>query len=239
MDTVRINLLSGPRNISTALMYSFSQRKDCKVYDEPLYAHYLSNSNAREYHPGAEETLLSLENDGNKVVKMMQNANDKPVIFFKNMSHHLLQLDRTFMKGMVNVILTRDPKEMLLSFAKVIPNPTMADVGYALHLDLLKSLRGMGAKVMVLNARKVLEDPEQTLRKLCVEIGVPFDVDMLQWPKGPIPEDGIWARYWYKGVHDSTKFKPYIKKTEPFPTRLSELLKECNNHYSRLLKECI
>ena len=35
-----INLFvwSGPRNISTALMRSFENRKDTKVYDEPFYA---------------------------------------------------------------------------------------------------------------------------------------------------------------------------------------------------------
>ena len=47
-DIKRICLWSGPRNISTALMYSFAQRDDTAVYDEPLYAHYLSKTSARE-----------------------------------------------------------------------------------------------------------------------------------------------------------------------------------------------
>ena len=67
--TTRICLWSGPRNISTALMYSFAQRSDCKVFDEPLYAHYLSKSAARHYHPGAEEVIATMENDGEKVVQ--------------------------------------------------------------------------------------------------------------------------------------------------------------------------
>jgi len=40
--TTRICLWSGPRNVSTALMYSFRQRTDTSVVDEPLYAHYLA-----------------------------------------------------------------------------------------------------------------------------------------------------------------------------------------------------
>ena len=42
-----INLFvwSGPRNISTALMRSFENRKDTKVYDEPFYAYYLKKTN--------------------------------------------------------------------------------------------------------------------------------------------------------------------------------------------------
>ena len=71
-NTKRIALWSGPRNISTTLMYSFAQRKDCKVFDEPLYAHYLSHTNAHEFHPSADEVLLSQENDGTKVLAEMQ-----------------------------------------------------------------------------------------------------------------------------------------------------------------------
>ena len=58
-DPIRLCVWSGPRNISTALMYSFAQRADTTVYDEPLYAHYLVNSDAKDYHPGAEEIIAN------------------------------------------------------------------------------------------------------------------------------------------------------------------------------------
>ena len=45
-----INLISGPRNLSTALKYSFAQRPDTKVIDEPIYAHYLLSTGIS--HPG-------------------------------------------------------------------------------------------------------------------------------------------------------------------------------------------
>ena len=75
MDNIkRICLWSGPRNISTALMYSFAQRKDTKVFDEPLYAYYLKHHpDANSYHPGAEEIMNTMESDGEKVVEMMLN----------------------------------------------------------------------------------------------------------------------------------------------------------------------
>ena len=133
----RISVWSGPRNISTALMYSFAQRQDTQVFDEPLYGYYLKHSKANAYHPGAEDILNTMETDGRKVVEMMLTTSEKPVLFFKNMTHHILTLDCSFMKGITNVILTRDPKEMLPSFDKVISNPSMDDVGYKLHLDLI------------------------------------------------------------------------------------------------------
>ena len=66
----RICLWSGPRNISTALMYSFAQRSDTLVYDEPLYAYYLKNSNAKKYHPGTKEILRSKRNKSKDLKKM-------------------------------------------------------------------------------------------------------------------------------------------------------------------------
>jgi ABC-type nitrate/sulfonate/bicarbonate transport system ATPase subunit len=51
-----IHLISGPRNISTALMYSFAQRSDTLVSDEPFYALYLST--VQVDHPGKAEVLI-------------------------------------------------------------------------------------------------------------------------------------------------------------------------------------
>lgn len=236
----RISLWSGPRNISTALMYAFAQRKDTKVFDEPLYAFYLNNSDAMAYHPGADDIMASMESDGNKVVNMMLNYSEKPVLFLKNMTHHLLpSLDKGFMKSMVNVILTRDPVEMLPSFAEVIKNPSMQDVGYKMHLDIVEQLQEMGLPVIVVDSKSVLLNPEKQLQKLCDAIGIPFENTMLQWQKGSINEDGVWAKYWYKSIHDSNSFMPFKPKTKPFPEELKPLLAECQPFYEKLCKIAI
>jgi hypothetical protein len=56
---MRIHLISGPRNISTALMYSFAQRADMSVVDEPFYGYFLKVSG--RVHPGGEEVLQVME----------------------------------------------------------------------------------------------------------------------------------------------------------------------------------
>lgn len=236
MDNIkRICLWSGPRNISTALMYSFAQRNDTSVFDEPLYAHYLKNTKANEFHPGAEDVLLSQENDGSKVVKMMTTNIDNKVLFFKNMTHHLLDLDKTFMKDVINVFLTRDPFEMLPSFAKVIENPTLNDVGYAMHIELLEYLNKQDIKPIVIDSKDILLNPEKALTKLCEKAGISFDKKMLTWEAGARPEDGSWAKYWYDSVHKSTGFMEYKPKSDPFPESLNPLLKECLPYYNRLV----
>jgi len=235
----RICLWSGPRNISTALMYSFAQRQDTLVFDEPLYAYYLKNTNAKEYHPGADDILASMENDGTKVINMMLTENKKQILFFKHMTKHLLNLNIEFMKDMVNVILTRDPKEMLPSFAKVIPNPTMEDVGYEKHIELMTYFDVNAIKYVVLDSKKVLLHPEKVLMQLCKLLNIPFKSNMLHWKAQQRSEDGIWAKYWYDNIHKSTGFIEYKAKNEPFPKHLKPLLKDCIPHYNKLLEHAI
>ena len=240
MDAIkRISLWSGPRNISTALMYSFAQRTDTNVYDEPLYAYYLSNSHAANYHPAAVDIKSTMEQSGEKVVENMLTDTSKPVLFFKNMTHHLLNLDRVFMKEMVNVILTRDPREMLPSFAKVIPNPTMEDVGYKMHIDLIDYFEDQNIEYVVLDAKKVLLNPESVLRQLCDIIKIPFNDCMLKWQPQQRPEDGVWAKYWYANVHKSSGFMAYEPKIEAFPKLLEPLLNQCLPYYEKLQKKAL
>lgn len=50
-----INLIATPRSLSTSLMYSFAQRSDTTVIDEPLFGVFLRQSDA--YRPSREETM--------------------------------------------------------------------------------------------------------------------------------------------------------------------------------------
>lgn len=234
-DSVRICLWSGPRNISTALMYSFAQRSDTKVFDEPFYAHYLSKTEARHYHPGSEEIISTMETDGEAVVcDLILGDHSAPVLFFKQMTHHLIELDLGFLDTTVNIILTRDPRDMLPSYVKQVDQPVLKDVGYAQHVALLEYLRTRGQNPPVLDSRETLLNPRHVLTQLCDRIGIPFQESMLTWPAGPRPEDGIWAKYWYQNVHRSEGFQPYKKKGDPFPERLQSLLQECLPFYDRL-----
>lgn len=233
----RIFLWSGPRNISTTLMYSFAQRGDTIVFDEPLYAYYLSNTVARKYHPDAELIINSMENNGEKVIDIMTGYHKASVVFFKNMTHHLLNLNKDFLSQGLNIILTRDPKEMLPSFHKVIPNPTLKDVGYQEHLDLIDQFERRNAKYIVMDSKMILENPSSELNRLCHYADIPFTDEMLSWKSGARREDGLWAKHWYKNIHRSTGFLEYRQKTENFPNQLLPLLKECIPRYNRIIEK--
>jgi hypothetical protein len=232
----RICLWSGPRNVSTAMMYSFAQRKDTVVYDEPFYGYYLHESKAKTYHPGAEEIMKTLPVDYSKVVDLIMGKHEKRVVFFKNMTHHLLDDDISFTKCTKNIILVRNPVDMLPSFDKVISNPSLNDVGYKSSLELLNRFKQNKSHVVVLDSKNLLMNPQQILIELCESLEINFETSMLQWEKGPIEEDGVWAKYWYRNVHQSKGFKPYPKTKSNFPIHLNQLLDQCVPYYNELMK---
>ncbi len=235
---LKLSVWSGPRNVSTALMYSFRERSDTLVVDEPLYGHYLALTRAN--HPGVEEVLAAMDPDGERVVReTILGPCERPVHFFKNMAHHLTGLDRGFLGEIRNVLLVRDPREMLPSLARRIPTPTLRDTGLAEQVEILDAMLERDEAPVVLDARELLLDPPGVLRRTCELLGLPFEGAMLSWPAGPKPEDGVWAKHWYENVHASTGFEPYRPKSGPFPARLEPLLEECLPLYERLRRYAI
>src|SRR5688572_15064944 len=194
-----INLISSPRNISTALMYSFAQRNDTVVLDEPFYAFYLLTSGAN--HPGRDEVLQSQSNSEEAVKKEIFSIRNKEVVFIKNMSHHLEVMDESFVDDVVNVFFIRDPRQIIASYAQVIDKPIMRDIGVEYQFNLWRKLVNRKQDPIVLDAGNLLNGPRTVLERLCERIGIPFEESMMKWPAGPKPYDGVWAPHWYSNVH--------------------------------------
>jgi len=234
-----ICLWSGPRNVSTALMYSFAQRDDIVVVDEPLYGHYLRVSGAD--HPGREEVLAAMNCDGDAVMRELidKQARQQSLRFFlKHMAHHLLDIDLAFLRKTCNIFLVRDPQEMLPSLAIQLPHAQLSDTGLQQQWQLYSDLCSSGERPAILDSRELLLDPAGVLRQLCEHIGHEFSADMLHWPAVPRPEDGVWAPHWYHAVHQSTGFAEYTRKLD-FPEHLEPLLAECKPWYDRLFEQSI
>jgi hypothetical protein len=231
-----ICLWASPRNISTALMYSFAQRLDVKVMDEPFYAYYLTHVNSSVYHPGKNEILNSQSSDFKKILSYINSDCTQEFLFIKNMTHHLKGSSLSFASNWINIILTRNPKKSLTSFSKVVKNPTQDDVGYKLQYEAALRFNEMGANFYILNSDDLLNNPKKELKKLCHFSSLSFQDNMLKWSKGGINEDGVWARYWYENAHNSTGFKKVKMEREiKIDRSLSVLEKECNYYYQKLI----
>ena len=232
---------SGPRNISTALMRSWESRSDTFVIDEPFYAHYLSVTNVD--HPGRDEIVQNGETDQSVVSKgLISDINDSCSIYFqKHMTHHMIpSVGREWMKDVVNCFLIRDPKDMILSYAKVNSNLSMHLLGLEEQYELFEYVTKINGRAPpVIDSKDILLDPREKLRLLCEKIGVVFSEEMLSWSKGVRDTDGIWAKYWYENVINSTGFNTYTEKNEVIRDEYLQLYEDCLKIYEKLSKHKI
>jgi len=222
---MRIAMWSGPRNLSTAMMYSFGNRFDCAVVDEPFYASYLAKTGLD--HPMREEILDSQPQDPVEVAAYLTRAKpaDKPHFYQKHMTQHMIDgVPRDWMRGVTNVFLIRHPARVIASYAAKRENPTLEDIGFVQQLELFELVQSWGQTPVVIDSHDVRDNPHATLEGLCGAIGLPFSPEMLNWPKGGHKDDGIWAAHWYGAVWNSDGFAAPEGSLPELPDSLQPVL---------------
>lgn len=210
---------SGPRNLSTAMMRSWENRPDTTVLDEPLYAAYLAETGSD--HPGADEIIAAgPARRADAIARCLAPLPDGiDISYQKHMAHHLRpgdlrnDDDSTWIDGLRNCLLLRDPRRVLASYTKVRETVTLTDIGIPQQLALADRCE------LVIDSADFLTDPAGYLREICRRLEVPLDDEllaaMLTWPAGPRDTDGVWARHWYASVEESTGFGSPPADEEP------------------------
>lgn len=205
---MKIAMWSGPRNLSTALMYAFAGRPDCTVWDEPFYAAYLAATGID--HPMRDIVIAAGLADPAEVAARCigPNPDGRPLWYQKHMTLHMIpSFDRGFLRDLTNAFLIRHPARVVDSYSRKRESPTLADLGFLQQAELFDQVADMtGAAPPVISAEAIRQDPRAALTRLCGALGIPFSDAMLNWPSGPKPYDGAWAPHWYNAVHASTGF---------------------------------
>ena len=223
---------SGPRNLSTALMRSFENREDTKVWDEPFYAYYLKET--KKNHPLANEIINKYETNLEKIIDLVTEENDF-IYFQKHMSHHIIKkIPINWIAKGINCFLIRHPKEVLLSYIQKNDLIDSNDLGYPAQLRLFNYIKTSNKKILVIDAKDLSEKPEIILKKICKKINIPFSEKMLNWPKGRRDSDGIWEKIWYKNVKSSTSFNKILNKEYEIPKKYNHIYNECLSIYDQL-----
>ena len=237
MNTVRIAMWSGPRNISTAMMRSFENRPDCAVVDEPFYAAYLAETGLE--HPMRDEVLVSQARDWRTVAKGLAEDEPAPVFYQKHMTHHMLpEFGLDWMGACRNAFLIRDPAAVLASYVQKRAEVTLEDIGVVRQHELFeREADRLGNAPPVVEGADVLADPRGTFGALCAALEIPFRDEMLSWPAGPRDSDGVWAPAWYEAVERSTGFAaPERKTAAPLTDDLRRIADQARPHYEALAR---
>jgi hypothetical protein len=238
---VRVAMWSGPRNISTAMMRSFENRRDCVVWDEPYYAAYLARTGLD--HPMREEIVAAGITDPAEVARRLLDVPaepDKPnasVFYQKHMTHHMLDgFGRDWIDRVANAFLIREPERVLASYDQKREGATLADIGFPFQLEIFERVADrLGKAPPVLLSNDVLADPRGMLGALCAAVSIPFDERMLAWPAGPRASDGVWASHWYNAVWQSTGFAGPDRKQVALSPALARVADAARPYFERLL----
>ena len=200
----RIATWSGPRNLSTAMMYAFGAREDCDVVDEPFYAAYLAETGLD--HPMRDAVLASQPHDPAQVVANLSVPRENH-LYIKLMTQHMTGfVPLGWLADVAHVFLIRHPARVVASYGAKRDGVTAADLGFHRQRELLDHVRAAGLRVTITDSADIRRDPETELRRICAEIDVPWRPEMLCWPTGGHRSDGVWAPHWYGAVHRSTGF---------------------------------
>jgi hypothetical protein len=234
----RIAMWSGPRNLSTAMMYAFAARGDCAVWDEPFYAAYLDATGID--HPMRDEIIAAHEADPDRVAAACKGPipGGKALHYQKHMTMHMIAgFDRRWMRACRNVFLIRHPARVVASYARKREGATADDIGFVHQAELFDEVADWsGAPPLVIDSDAIRADPEGMLRRLCTALGISFTRRMLSWPAGGNPADGVWAPHWYGAVHRSTGFEGAEGPLPALGGAYADLAAEALPHYRRLAR---
>ena len=233
---MKLAMWSGPRNLSTAMMYAFAARTDCAVWDEPFYAAYLHATGLP--HPMRDQILSAGMRDTNTVIAKCTGPapQSKSVFYQKHMTQHMIPgFDRSWITQCTNVFLIRHPARVIASYAAKRENPTLDDIGFRQQAELFDRVcQHQGTPPPVLDSFDIRMNPEGQLQKLCQRIDLPYQSQMLHWRKGGHPDDGVWAAHWYGAVWQSTGFAAPESDLPEVDDQLRTVLEQALPYYEKM-----
>lgn len=234
---MRIAMWSGPRNLSTAMMYSFGARADFAVVDEPFYAAYLVQTGLD--HPMRDAVIASQPSDADEVAAGLIGPVPGGCAHFyqKHMTQHMIDgVPRDWMRDVTNVFLIRHPARVAASFSAKYDQPTLADIGFQQQAELYDMLVSQGHTPLVIDSSDIRRDPQTMLQRLCAALGLEWDAAMLNWPAGGHKDDGVWAAHWYGAVHGSTGFAAAEGSLPDLTPAQAALAEAAQPFYDRLVQ---
>jgi hypothetical protein len=236
-----IALWAHPRAVSTAFLRMMIEREDVIVVHEPLVT--LVDEGEVPITDGQGGTVV-LRSPG-EVIRHLKALTRFAPVFFKNTCE--FQYEYLFehpeeIADIEHTFIVREPARAINSHYHVKPTVTCPEIGYE-HLyrifDLAETIQGRAP--VVVNAERMVRDPETVVREYCSRVGLPFIDKALRWRPEDRPE---WQRTqkWHVEVSRSSGFAPDEKRYEVTVDNNATLRSYYDYHYpyyERLVRHAI
>lgn len=225
-----IYFISTPRSLSTAFMRMMQTRGDFTLFHEPSMYIFLSKlypEIKKDFRPTTAQNF-------DEVQARVYTAAETNNVFVKEMAivaKELILDQSEFLSDpdIYFVLMVRSPHSIAISFynkLKEIP-PLFADqIGSKTIYELLHGLKGKTAHdPYLILTEELYNNPEETIRRFCNHVGIPFDPKSLTWDDLGSDFNGIqeWhesklvelTQYWHDNAIHSTGFgKPASYKLD-------------------------
>ncbi|MEM6988535.1 MAG: HAD family hydrolase, partial [Pseudomonadota bacterium] len=220
------------------MMRAFENRPDCKVWDEPFYAAYLSITGID--HPMRQAVIDAGEPDWERVAaRCVARQSDADVFYQKHMTHHMVpDIDTAWLGDVKHGFLLRHPERVLRSYVAKRESVNLLDIGVQQQWTLYERVAEQtGQAPLVVDSDDFLSDPHAYLQAMCREWGLAFSDRMLNWPTGPRDSDGAWGPHWYAAVWETTSFgQPTSAPADDLPPALRDVCEQAMPYYLKLFE---
>jgi|GEM_PF-637589 len=256
-------LIATPRSLSTAFIRAMHARGDMEIFNEPAQQAWMienGNSLTQDWYIPDTPTTSS------QVVDLLLDTAQTRSVFAKDQSfivQNLLEHDHRLLHDphVIFAFLLRNPHHAIISFYKkwgrVIENFSYL-VGYQSLYTLFLHIKEQTDKIpVVVCTENLYTNPENTVRKFCAEVDIPFLPHALHWQSLDEQCDGIteWhetknfelTHYWHGDAIFSTSFtqptqyevdadgKPtFLEITNPLDRQICQQAYEENLKYYHL-----
>ncbi len=189
-----LHAISGPRNISTALLYAFAQRPGCQVVDEPFYGPFLERTGLG--HPGRREILAAVPRTAGDAAEAMRRLFEKHPgeIYLKNMAHHMVDMPWDWASEAAHIFWIRHPRKVIRSFAKVWPQVTLEDIGIHEQVAQWAKIQAFSGPKILVDSDEMLANPAETFPKICAALGIPSMRKCFNGLRAPSPTMALGGR---------------------------------------------
>ena len=187
MDRV-IWLWAHPRSRSTAVLRMMLERGDVTVVHEPLVTLQDAGEVAVTDGAGGVTVLRSV---AAVLAHVGALAADRPV-FVKDTVEHRYQYLFDHPEEIAEVrhtFIVRDPRTAIAALVATEPDTRCSDAGYENQHDLFELAWSLsGREPVVLDADRLLREPEQVVAAYCAAVGLPFLPGAMRWRAPDRPE---------------------------------------------------